>query len=774
MKNFYAKSVLEKEYILKLNNPDIRIVSFDVFDTLAMRSVDEPTDIFIKMGERKEVLKSFGSSIHFKNMRVQAEKEARKVNLSVEDITLNQIYKKLPVNKSEASKLMKIELEVENDNLHINPQIENWIELAVKNRKKVILVSDMYLSSNHIEKIVISKLRKPQSISKIYVSSEYKKTKHFGTLYPTILKEEKVKSKNILHIGDNERSDIFMASSSKIESIFYSPDKYMIDISNMEKKYANLGYPTLNHHYRKWATLLNQYESKDERFYFNEGAYLFGPILWSFSLWVEKIAKENKIDTIFFVMREGRVFKKCLDMIRPNLNIKLLYASRKSTILPAIASNIEKYRKFDIDNFQFRNFTVQDFFNLFELDFRKSGLKNYKEIEFIELKEGNNYNILNLLHELYEEKIEHIISISNKQKNMFTDYCKQLGVSKKSMLIDFGGGGTIIKNINDSLTKDMRPSLNALFYAHEFSHAKVIQYKTVTFFYNSKVCELLCHNPKILETLFNGIESTTSTYRLLNKKIEPVIMLMDEKIKGMKTMINAFDAGVEVFFKLAKIHGIISSPHDMKLLSLNLSRLIEVPIFREVEQYGNLLHEEGHGSKTIQTIVSDEQIAFVKEMGIKNYYHEVRKDLFYQDDYMTWHQGVISKIEPEFISDMLSLNVRCKNKAAIKKIVKALDKNKDIKEVYVYGAGEFGVLCMQELNQRNIKIKGVIDSKAGLKKIDFLGFNVNKLDSANLDNDDVILVASRAFATEITGNIKKSVSEIKLKIINCDNGLIEI
>lgn len=774
--NSISQSILEKEYLKKLQNLHIKVVSFDIFDTLVMRSVSEPIDIFKKTGEHKYVLKHFGSAEHFKNMRIQAEKNARNADKSKEDISLREIYQELWVDENIAIRLMEIELEAEDRSLHVNPQIERWIELAVQHEKRVILISDMYLNKKHIEKLVLSKIKNAKYISNIYMSSEYRKTKHFGTLYPAVLKEENIEAINLLHIGDNEKADCFMASAHNIESIFYSPDKYMLEIAKLEKKYANLSYETFNHHYRKWAMLQNPYNNEDERFYFNEGAYLFGPILWEFSKWIEKIAKENNIDTIFCIMREGRVFKKCLDMISPNLNTKLLYASRKSTILPSMATNFEKYSHFDIGNFQFRKFTIQDFFDLFGLDIGKSDLYAHKDVEFTELKrDTNRYSkIAQSISVIYNNNRTKIANMLKEKRKIFEKYCKQLKISKNSMLVDFGGGGTIIENICKVLPDANLPSLNALFYLHSNRQVINIKTKTLSFLPNINTNQLIYNCPRIYEILFNGVEKTTHEYSQKNNQISPILKYPNPSIHEMKHLLQAFDNGMCTFINICNKKSVNSSLYDKFLIEKNTLRLIDLPHIKEAIHFGNLYHDEGYGTKKFEYIIEQRHINIIKDIGLKTYYYEIRKDLFYRNKDITWHQGAITKIAPDFIAEMLALKEVNPNENALKKIMKTLDSNQDIKEVYMYGAGEFGLLCLKGLKERNIKIKGVIDASKRVKETGFYGLRVKEFEDTNININDVIVVASVVYALDITDFIKKNKRAKSLNVINCYDGLIKV
>ena len=74
--------------------------------------------------------------------------------------------------------------------------------------KKIIIISDMYLKSDTVRLILTNGGYNLDGVN-VYVSSEYVKTKRTGSLFKTVLSLENVAPHNIIHIGDNLRSDWF-------------------------------------------------------------------------------------------------------------------------------------------------------------------------------------------------------------------------------------------------------------------------------------------------------------------------------------------------------------------------------------------------------------------------------------------------------------------------------------------------------------------------------------------------------------------------------------
>lgn len=76
MNHIFEKSAVEQEYIKLLQQEEIRIVSFDIFDTLVFRKVAQPQEIFkrlvnINLSNNFLTLQRIFSIIEFKLSRTQ-------------------------------------------------------------------------------------------------------------------------------------------------------------------------------------------------------------------------------------------------------------------------------------------------------------------------------------------------------------------------------------------------------------------------------------------------------------------------------------------------------------------------------------------------------------------------------------------------------------------------------------------------------------------------------------------------------------------------------
>ena len=199
-----------------LNN--YKYVSFDVFDTLIERDVNKPSDIFARVG--KNVLGEEKAE-EFRNLRKEAERKAREEKYQTE-VTLEQIYKKLNgiYGQDIIEKLKNEEIQLEIDCCHVKKDIISLYNACIKKEKHVLIISDMYLSSE-----VIGKMLKHCNITgyeELYVSNEYGINKISGKLFKTVMNINRIKSSEMIHIGDSVKADFLGARKTGMKSVLIS------------------------------------------------------------------------------------------------------------------------------------------------------------------------------------------------------------------------------------------------------------------------------------------------------------------------------------------------------------------------------------------------------------------------------------------------------------------------------------------------------------------------------------------------------------------------
>lgn len=209
---------------LKIADPNIRVVSFDIFDTLLVRPLWEPSDVFIFMQKEFERICPKHRQTQFIRYRQTAEDQCRRQNgfsSNREDVTITQIYATLSdlLNLSDDQKKALLELEIRTEERFLKPRRtgRQLLELALACGKDIIYTSDMYLEEAHIRRFMdaFGYPRQP-----LYLSSRLGYLKGSGSLFRHILKDRKLKPEQILHIGDTWRVDCEVPSGLGLSTAF--------------------------------------------------------------------------------------------------------------------------------------------------------------------------------------------------------------------------------------------------------------------------------------------------------------------------------------------------------------------------------------------------------------------------------------------------------------------------------------------------------------------------------------------------------------------------
>ncbi|NME53108.1 HAD-IA family hydrolase [Desulfovibrio piger] len=342
------------------------VVSFDVFDTLVVRPFFHPTDIFYILDDYVSKECNCVDTISFSSIRIEAERLAReKINGNAQDITLDEIYDEISdmtcFDAEFINKIKRKEIEIELRYISKRKTGYELYELALYLGKKIIIISDMYLSESCISKM-LKKCEYTTENFDIYVSSQVGITKSTGDIFKYV--KNKYKNKKIVHIGDNYHSDFCMAVRHDIAAIYlpktidlllskcseiYSGNfwSYLQKTSpyiNTTRSYCFLGF-------RCALALIannffdNPYVKFNKESDFNNDVYQIGyAILGMYILGCSLHLKTDysHFDTIQFLARDGFVVKEAFDYIKNKFNLQVqtnyLYVSRRA-LVPLMIEN---------------------------------------------------------------------------------------------------------------------------------------------------------------------------------------------------------------------------------------------------------------------------------------------------------------------------------------------------------------------------------------------------------------------------------------------------
>lgn len=205
---------MKKIYINKY-----KVISFDIFDTLIVRDVKDPTDVYQIIAS--SVLEKDGNC--FRKDRIEAEKLARISNGG--EVNLEQIYNFLEKKYEQfKQKLMEEEINYEIFHCRSRKRMHNVLNYAVSKGKRVVLISDMYLSSEVIKKM-LERCGYNTANFEVYVSNEYSVDKKSGKLFEIVVDKLGIVAKDMIHLGDSIYADVLGAHKSGIRSIWIPKEK---------------------------------------------------------------------------------------------------------------------------------------------------------------------------------------------------------------------------------------------------------------------------------------------------------------------------------------------------------------------------------------------------------------------------------------------------------------------------------------------------------------------------------------------------------------------
>lgn len=278
------------------------IISFDIFDTLLLRAYANPDDLFLH-------LQTINDDEDFPTKRGYAYRTACVRNPQREEMTLDLIY---DVLGKRYQSMKQQELDMEESVLTTNPEMLEVFNYAKSKGKKIIIVSDMYLPGTFLEKV----LQKNgfEGYHKLYVSSDFNKTKRSGNLYKHVLNELNISPNQMLHIGDNHAVDCQVANAFGIASFYY--EKIMIRFLNKNPK-ANAFYQKNNGNLAASIILgvsaIKSLSCGDD-YWTNLGYDYAGPAIYSYVEWLYKNFKNDEINDVLFVARDGYTLQKVFDL----------------------------------------------------------------------------------------------------------------------------------------------------------------------------------------------------------------------------------------------------------------------------------------------------------------------------------------------------------------------------------------------------------------------------------------------------------------------------
>ncbi|MBR2670361.1 MAG: hypothetical protein IKE36_11270 [Solobacterium sp.] len=318
--------VPEKAEILRKID-EAEVISFDVFDTLLVRSVSAPEDVY-ELTARK-----CGLDVS-RFVRIRKDAMQAHIHENIEEI-YREIGKMYPLSEELCIKAKDTELQIEAQVLTGRESVVFLFNYALSGNKPVYLISDMYLPEAFLSDLLNKK--GICGYQKLIVSCEYGMLKYEG-LFEVLKSLEG--DRKYLHFGDHYEHDITMAEGTGISAV------YLPSVKDMAL-------------HNGWTSCIQQAETINERIllglclreryqdvFREEGtsvrryaACALTPLLLGFMTWLIRNVRKSTCAKLLFVSRDGYLLQKIYEQFRESYGTELpeslyFYGSRKASFIP--------------------------------------------------------------------------------------------------------------------------------------------------------------------------------------------------------------------------------------------------------------------------------------------------------------------------------------------------------------------------------------------------------------------------------------------------------
>jgi len=511
------------------------VVSFDIYDTAVLRKTYEPRDVFLMVQEKLLLSHKARAFQAYANRREVIERkliETVRAEDYGNEITLDEIYASLvhyyPEYTDHVDMLKQVELETELALTIQNPMMYRVYENAIKQGKKVIFASDIYLPQSHMAAVL--KNAGYDSYDQLFVSCELSANKSSGSLFQHILKTLNLSPSKVVHFGDNDWSDREMAQRNGITGIKvpYAADlleDHRYSPKDVERNIANSLFK---------GAIKNHLIAKTDHTPFDIGYEVLGPLVYYFTDWFATHARQQSIENIYFIAREGWYLQQVFDLIKEKrelpINSHYLLASRRSLLFPYIDSNLEEgFTKFLISETTQK---LSDYLASIEIsasdeELSLAGFSGTGEV----INAKNNPHDYARLIKLLNLCKERILANADEEKKLYVKYMHSIGMmqNKPVAVVDSGWFGNGQKMLFRFLQDNgFKSSLHGFYLAlhrmakekltgDSIGHGFLFQFDTT-----EQNTELFIELAKVAEVLLSAPSESFKRFKEVDGALEPV------------------------------------------------------------------------------------------------------------------------------------------------------------------------------------------------------------------------------------------------------------
>lgn len=420
--------------------------SFDVFDTLIKRDTTTHTELL----ELAAINAGFDPQRFSVSRIIADQKVSQKADYNIDDIYAEMFE----YSETEKEQLKRAEIDAEINLSTVSLFGKEIYETALETGRPIVLVSDMYLPSEAILRIL--KNAQIENFNALYVSSEAGASKKDGLIFPQIAHDLGMDLSTNLHFGDSIRRDFLMPRLHGAKSVLIRQNLKVNTLKTKKTSFVDnsstkLGVLESSNQLSIQAFLDNRHV--DNSFYWSFGYEALGPLIFGFTRWLySRIAVKGKCDDIYFVARDGHFLLKAFTQSFPGTcdDKNYVYVSRKSLRIPSKSDSQGLEEISSEIFFAYKKITAALFVE--ECGF---SINQSKEI-LSKLNISGDYKFFRESYKFNPKYLEiksviepQLKNIARNKFDLVSDYFKEIKLDSNSTIVDSGWSGSIQSHISE-------------------------------------------------------------------------------------------------------------------------------------------------------------------------------------------------------------------------------------------------------------------------------------------------------------------------------------
>jgi FMN phosphatase YigB (HAD superfamily) len=742
----------------------IRLLSLDIFDTLLIRLVPEPEDVFDLIGilaKQERVLPEWMEAGAFRSIRQEA---AHRAYLQVResgraDPFLHEIYSHMSLLIDDVGAAQAIELQAETSLLRANPIMFDVMRESKIAGIEIALCSDMYFSAEQLAELLDRCGIEREMYDHLLVSSDIGHSKSAGGLFEELLsRSPRISPSEILHIGDNPVSDVESARKHGLQALHYTTFRGSFSQREIhERFFGNLGLGAIVTARKLAVSGVSAIDHGSA--WIRLGAEVTGPFVTLFAEWVVRNCLSLDIRRICPLMRDAHVLAPAIRFAAQrlgavNLEVVPAYISRRSSCLAEFlrpdTAAVERWLGLSI--------TTGAFFKRLGISL-PIFLECYESMPLSMLRHEcltNGESVIEFLVSYFNQPDirDMIISSLSNEHALLSDYVRQLAGSHQTIaLIDYSHNASIGHAIHQlSKSGAAMPNICSMI---TFGDVDVIAKEWMAG--HSVRCYMggpgrgeqevkkICEKSALIEELFFGMEGTTTGYsRNANGEVSPILEHCPFSPEELENRALC-QSGMQLFQTTWNTLNPSDSP-DEKQISRMLLRLIELPTPDEANLLGKMRVDRGFGDSPEILVCPDSARMSLERDGTRVFLRNASN--FDSSEYVYWPEGVVAQYRPaELLSERTFVN---SNDSLFRFYLRALQAvSLGARSVCIHGAKQAGRVATEAARWAGLEVLALADRDPLLIGQEIEGVTVVSHEEAAAKDPDVVIIASFVMSESI-------------------------